>query len=196
VISWAGEWTPPDRTARAARFSIPHPSDASTLTWLKTVLQPNQQTAARKSPSRSLEIAFSNSIDHSEISGWPGSTRHRRHARSRAGTSRCQPGERAISRAASSPSTSTRVAGIGKVRLTCPTEVRAVLRQHNRAAPPLRKSRAGSAEIRCHPERAAASRRTETSSVPAAALRGPAGPDPGCRGAACRDSPAPARGAD
>ena len=112
------------------------------------------------------------------------------------GTSRCQSGERAISRAASSPPTSTRVAGIGKVRLTCPTEVRAVLRQRNRAALPLRKSRAGSAEIRCRPERGAVSRRTETSSGPAAALRGPVGPDPGCRGAACRDSQAPARAAD
>ena len=66
----------------------------------------------------------------------------------------------------------------------------------SRAAPALRKSRAGSAESRCRPERGAASRRTETSSGPAAALRGPAGPDPGCRGAACRDSPAPARAAD
>jgi hypothetical protein len=66
----------------------------------------------------------------------------------------------------------------------------------HRAAPPLRKSRAGSAEIPCRPERGAVSRRTETSSGPAAALRGPAGPDPGCRAAACRDSPAPARAAD
>ena len=48
----------------------------------------------------------------------------------------------------------------------------------NRAAPPLRKSPAGSAEIRCRPERGAPSRQTETSSGPAAALRGPAGPNP------------------
>jgi hypothetical protein len=75
-------------------------------------------------------------IDHSEISGRRRSTRHRRHARSRAGSSRCQPDERAISRAASSPLMSTPVAGIGKVRLTCPTEARAVLRQ--RTVPRLR----------------------------------------------------------